>query len=493
MAFRITAGLLSVLALTPLLAPPVLAAQEEEGTRVTVFSSPENPAAGSSWVLTLLVRHPAPEEVTVLAPPFTGSFFLDQAVKVPRTVNPGPEQQGTEPAPAELWTAAEYRFMLNSPGTFTLDAFTVITPRGRTETPPLTVQVRRARANAGPVRPRLAWDGIPALLRTGEAAVVNLRVSGWDSRQPVPQPAFFTPPVPEDFILEAAGGDFTDGTLLRLKLIPLGRQPLALPGRTITQGNAAFEIPPLHIPVGPALPQKPDTALMASPGNRDGGPAEAGSLSGGPGPFPDFTFSALPGTLYAGGEHIYNTAKNLWDRGYRAAALAELRRNERNHPAGPFLSALRREAERRLGLTATGDEKWRPRKLLFGGFVVFGLALAACAIRLYLSAPGSRSRKSGPLCIIPLAAAALLCLYGFFDGAGRLPGRSRSAVLKETGVYRVPDSDGMVFARFREGQPALVSPAERKAAGTAGAWVLVRSLDRDGVSGWVPEDRVIFY
>ena len=418
------------------------------GPAVLVQSSPAIARAGSLWTLSIFVNHAVPEEVTVFAPPFTGSLFLDQVLKGPRLVNPATGQALAEKSAAareaggpdtaegvfERWTAMEYRFMLNSPGIVTFNEFTVITPLGRTETLPLTVQVQSVRGTVAQ-HFRMAWDKVPSNLRAGETAVFGLKLQGRASLSPLPPPGFFMPSVPRGAILEQeqlSPEDLAAGLTLRLKLIPLEAVPFVLPGRQISSGNAVFEIPALRVTVGPALQTARNSAAAIEK------PETAKDIA----PFPAFeslanSHSSLFKKHRDKCENIYATAKNLWERGLHAGALAELRRSERDHPAGALFTPLRVEAERGLGLGPTKDEA--ARKFPFRG-----------------SRPGQWS-------------------------AG-------SAVVRATAVRRIPEQAGEEIARFGEGQPVRIS-----AEGMYGGWVRVTAHDESGVSGWVPEEKIILY
>ncbi|MDR0315775.1 MAG: hypothetical protein LBH97_02620 [Treponema sp.] len=396
---------------------------QENGVRVIVQSSPDNPIAGSHWSLSILIKHPEPEEVTVMAPPFTGLLLLDQVSRVPRIVND------------ERWTAMEYRFSLQGSGTAELEPFIISTPQGSAETAPLAIRVQRAQGRIETLRPRLAWEGLPASLSVGESAVFSLRISGWNSQMPLPPSQIFMPVIPPGVILESlllAPDERAAGLALRLRLIPLSAEIFNLPRRTVSQENAVFEIPALRIPVNPARSATRDSASASTV-------ADVSLAADVTIPFPSLESAAgnhpsLFNRFRNECETIYAAAKRLWEQGSRANALAELRRRERDHSAGPLFAFLRREAEQGLGLEQTKIEE---KKSLL---------------------PWRRHSGSG--------------------------------VMKESSVHRIPDPAGGEIARFREGQPVRLLPGERR---TGSGWVRVTSHDDSGVSGWVPEEKIIFY
>ena len=423
----------------------VLSAQDEP--QVIIRSTSNRPVAGSTWILTLLIAHGEPGEVEVRAPHFSDSIFLDQVLKGPRLRNPATGQtfvsqpfSGDDQADDFLfqrWTAMEYRFALHSPGTVTFDSFTVITPYGQIKTAPFTLQVLRPANAAETRRYQLAWENIPAGLAAGQSAVLNLRVNGWNETADMPEAALFLPPVPQGLILESipvSPEEQSRGTALKLRLIPLEANPFVLGRRQISHNGSIFEIPALRIPVSRAAAGRPEEEALAKLNE-----AEETEFSL---PFPALEILAAANSrLYqrhrTACETVYGTAKNLWERGYVANALAALRQNERDHGAGSLFAVIRREAELSLGFTGTNDEK-----------------------------------KRSPL---PAGGA-----------------KSRMAVLKETAIRRVPDSAAGIIGWFREGQPVLVSPPGG-VSGPSGAWLRVTANDSGGATGWVPEESVIFY
>jgi hypothetical protein len=404
-------------------------AESGTGARILIRSLPDYPVAGSTWTLTLFIDHSEPNEVDILAPHFDEAVFLEQVVKTPRLINPRMKDIeapiGTPPEFAERWTAMEYRFVLSSPGTVSFDSFTVITPQGQTMTTPFTLNIQRPPNTAVVQNYRFVWEGTPSELRTGENAVFSLRYSGANHASSPPKTAQFLPFVPQGYILESiplSSGETLAGIALKLRLIPLEANPFALARRQFSHEGAIFEVPALRIPINRAAEQNPVQAERAA------------AISASPFPLPDTAIQNHP-RLYqkyqSRCDAVYAAAKNLWESGRRADALAELRQNERDHPAGTLFAIIRREAEQILGFTGTNDEK--QKKSLFGT-------------------------------------------------------KPRCAVLRETAVRRIPDSAGEEIARFREGQPVLLNGKTPHQP-----WVQVTANDDNGTSGWVPEEMIIFY
>jgi len=450
-----------------LLTAAALFAQREAGPRILVRSSPERPIAGATWTLTLFIAHDDPGEVDVLAPHFTGSLLLEQVVKSPRFLNPATgqfsvnysvntevEDNAASPAASpmvERWTAMEYRFVLNNPGAISFDAFSVITPRGQIKTDPFVLNVRHPQNTVESRSYQLAWEGIPSNLKIGENVAFALRINDWNTADSLPEARLLVPPVPPGYILESLPlqpEEKSSGIALKLRLIPLSLGTFIIEKRRFSHGSNNFEIPALRIPVtartlaSGAVNSQIAARIQAQ--KQQMTPENNAVL-----PFPSLETAKKDNLrLYqkhqAECEDIYRTAKDLWENGYFAGALAALRRNERDHPAGALFAVLRRGAEQVLGFMGTNDEKrhrfWRR-------------------------------------------------LWQFFFG-----GKSRSAILRETAVRRIPDAAGEEIARFREGQSVLLDEKTYLQTQKQHAtWLRVIVNDGNKTSGWVPKENIIIY
>jgi len=232
-----------------LLLSAALYAQEP---RVLIKTEPDNPVEGSALTLTLLAAHNNPDEVNVLAPPFTDIILLDFMLKGPRAVH----------GDFERWTAIEFRFTLTGHGTVTFEPFTVITPWGRTQTEPFSIVVQRqpgggtgSAGNSETARFRLSWENTPANLKIGETAIISLRVNGWKNTFVLPASGLFLPPVPMGHIIESlplSEDEKSGGIALKLRVIPLQAGMLTIDNRRLTIENAIYEMPALKIPVSRA-------------------------------------------------------------------------------------------------------------------------------------------------------------------------------------------------------------------------------------------------
>jgi len=230
-----------------LLLPSFVCAQEYGKPRFLIQTAPDRPVEGSAWTLTLLVEHDNPDEINVLAPPFTDGILLDFMLKGPRLVN----------ADLERWTALEFRFTLIGSGTITFEPFTIMTPKGRIQTEPFDIVVsKQPGAGIGETALfRLSWENAPANLKVGENAVVSLRVNGWKNGMMLPDSGLFLPPVPMGHIVESlplSENEKSTGIALKLRIIPLQTGVLTIQNRRLTIGNSIYEVPVLRIQVSRA-------------------------------------------------------------------------------------------------------------------------------------------------------------------------------------------------------------------------------------------------
>jgi hypothetical protein len=288
-------------------------------------------------------------------------------------------------------------------------------------------------------------------------------------------------------ILEPEGEE----ELLTLRLIPLEGPLFTFPSFPYPLETLSLRIPALSIPVNPA-PAEPEPAPPPEPPVPESPTPEGPAWSSYP-PFPDSPPPA--GMPTASLREIRERSRSLWEAGQVVEALVELRRNERDHPAGLGLRTLRRNLERALGLEAEPDEKYAPRLLLIPA-LVFCLLLAALSFGLPTLISGSRR----PLGRLPkrlfrliglfLIAAALFCLVRLNNDRRlslRYRGENppRQALAREAPVYRVPDERGSETVPFGEGRSLLVYEIRED-------WAYAES-QAEGRTGWMKTGTYLIY
>jgi hypothetical protein len=441
---------------------------------------PESPHAGQEWTLSLLIDHPNPHEVTVIAPDFPESFFLDRVLKSARLITQGDT--------AGRWTEAEYRIISHTPGSFTIDPFTAITPGSRISTGQLAVIVRNVGIDAVMFQPRLEWDGVPSRLCVGEPGIFNLKISGWDGH-PLPNSHVFMPALNESFIMEVQEPHGSD--VLCLKITPLAVHDLHIPARTVVYNTVTLEIPALGVSVSPQ--PIPVHAATGTTAEQTQAPA-----------FPEFELPPYAGffsrlvfgidifrTDY---ESVYRCAADLFNQGCYAEALSLLRRNERDHAAFSLFASVRRQTEETIDIYNTHNEK--PQKLIKNLYLFFCAVVLILCTLFFIRGTGRNSK---------LALAIVFCAVSvWLFGSGFLPvavhpavGLSRPAVVRDTELRQIPDFSGEPHARLKAGQPVRVFRAREKnqdtERSTQASWVRIITRDADRMSGWIPEDRAVFY
>lgn len=486
---RIT--LLTIIVL--LIFPPALSSEDNEAADfalnnapvVTVEIPPELPVTGALWAYTLIVDYPVPNDVTVISPSFTDFLFLDRIVKNPVT------------AGTQTQTMIQYRFIPVRAGMSVLEPFTIITPDGITETGRFTLNIQSPVNEQRPVVYRTVWNEYPRQTAAGERVEAALRITSPNAVQPPPE--FFMPEVPRGAILSllpVSVEEKTVGIVMKLALILLDGD-FRLPARTLQYGNAAFEIPALFIRLDNVTLSGSITGERLQQNIPHNVPAvSVNEITR----FPAFDYSALdkPYFKYFRDQlgDIYVKARNMWDNGLYALALAELRRNERNHPAGALLLSVRREAEESLMFFNTGNESRLRQIFIFGLLILFLLlviiSIFVCFIFFKRGKFGRDSlktnvlkkrfftvKRTGLLCAVIVTAFGFIYLYRFTDN-------SRFGVTEETAVRRTADTSTEELFVFREGQPVIIML-------NSGSWVYVRANDTSGNSGWIPAEKVIFY
>jgi hypothetical protein len=461
-----------------------------EPLAVEVESAPEAVLHGS-WKVVILVDHPNPQEVSFLPPPLPPSLAAERVFTGGRMI---PGSGGA----SRRWTAAEFSFIPQGAGTFVLGPFEINAADKRAFTAPIRLFVRDPEGSAWEYRPLFSWETPSLPLSIGKSGEFALLLTGGDPQRTFPPEDFFRGKVSEGLILETrtlSDSDRERGVVFRFRIIPLAAGEFQL-GPVLSPGKDIPEIPAVRFKAE-AAPEKPGPEDLSPPEIPAGftdpaGPAEPEwEVPFPPGEAPVF----LP--FRTGYERARQSARELWEEGKRAEALAMLRRGERELFSGPALALLRRNMEQTLALEPGGDEIWRPLPL-FGGLcagafvLILGIFLFSSSGRAFkgkknVTSSGLRRYKRSILFLTVIFTGALLGLgEGVIrrGGAGKEPAPGKRGVLRTVAARRIPDPESGVNVPFKDGQSVLIRDA-------AGNWAYVEAPD--GRAGWVPEDRVIIY
>ena len=352
--------------------------------------------------------------------------------------------------------------------------------------------------------PRFRWRN-PAPLYLGERNEIFLELINWDTRSRAPT-EIFQGMAPFNAVLNESIPSLTaEGIYLyTITVIPLEESNIVIASFTHQYDTLRLNIPRISIPVLPARTPLPDTdtdGTAAINENRQfiGQPEMQLPV------FPEAREKLMP-FLQGEYDRVIAGVSALWDDNLLAEALAELRRHERDNITGPYLAPLRREIEQALGFGFTENERWRPFGIPILSYIIFLLVIVSLVIFLFVFGPHQKIRiktkdkvalvlkikKSYALLVISVLALGLVLMF-LEERLGNLPsGRFRStgrtAVLRQTQGYRVPDFRGMVNDLFTEGQPVIVSDY---GSDHRFDWYYVEAPD--GRSGWVPRETVITY
>jgi hypothetical protein len=457
---------------------PALTGFPQEGGNelgISVISSPDNPVAGGSWTVTILVEHPVPREVTVKPPRFPPSLILERVRTESRLLaRPGRSDEAGPLSDPARWTTVEFLFTLREPGEVILEPFEAAAGGRSGVTREIGVHVREAPGTLRRGNPVFRWETPAAPFSVGEAGEIRLLLTGWEREKQAPG-AFLKGKAPLNAILEELppGGPLSGGEFIYpLRIIPL-EETITFESFSFQWEGVSLRVPSFTLRAGRRAAGSSGAAPSAPPSPEP----ELGNI-----PFPQTRGGVFP-LFRAEYERTLLEVKALWEEGRRARALAEIRGKEGESWAGPELAVLRREMEQSLGLGLTENEKWRPRNapvFLIPGLFLF-ITLIVFLFRRRFSAVTSGKIDGYKIGII-LAAAVVFTVILLVE----LPegGSSGRAVMEKTPVYRVPEKGGAVSALFDEGQPV-------SAGASRGEWIYVESAD--GRAGWVPAVSVIRY
>ena len=458
-------------------------ASEAAPLEIRIETTPANPMVNNPWAISLLVNHPLPSQVDVTPPRFPPSLILERVRTETRTV-----------AQSGRWTRVEFLFTPQSAGTVTVGSFEVKIPDQKAASEETTVRFRAAAGTVVRYNPRFRWSAPVPSIPSGYRGELLLELSGWDPLLDAPS-GFFGGKVPVNVILEE-GLPVNTGAgvyLYTIGITPLEDNEISLDPVSFRASTYSLSVPGIKVSVLPA--GKED----AAPESVDE-PLSSARISGleeiPPPPFPETGGKIFP--LFRGEyNRLCAKAKALWESSRRVEALAEIRRNERDNLAGPFLVPLRREMEQSLGLGFTEDERWRPFRISLLSWAVLGLIILSTVPILFFFRSGFRirrknvtSRRRGGFKTIIILVISIGIAFIFLEEGlgsfllGNFSSPGNSAVLERTPAYRVPDTKGAINLWFSEGQPVIVGDYRLN-------WCFAETSD--GRSGWVRRESVFTY
>jgi hypothetical protein len=462
----------------------------EKNLDIQIETHPENPIVNSSWSVILLINHPVPEEVSVAPPRFPPSLVLDRV----RT-------DSRQMAEDEKWTRVEFQFTPMRVDTIALEPFEVKARDYYAQSPKITVRFRGETVRR--YEPRFRWAAQSPSVHLWEKQELILELTNWDPSKRPPR-RFFQGRAPFNAVLEEAS-PVRAGDVIRYRItvIPLEESSVGLEPFSFSFENYLLNVPGINVSVLPSrqpVAAPPETEIIP--------PDFIPEL-----PFPqnrEKVFFLFRGEY----DRIVSRAETLWDGSLRAEALVEIRKNERDSLAGPSLATLRLEMEQALGLELTENENWRLFRIqpliymiLIILIAIFSVGVVLFVFRSRLSSKTGQGlkcifsypvinwrnitlrRRSGFISIVVFVLLIGMVTIVLEESMGSFPfGRSgtpgKTAVLKKTQGYRIPDFNGAVNDNFDEGQPVIVGDYK-------GDWCFAETPD--GRYGWVKRESVITY
>ena len=443
-----------------------------------VETTPLNPMVNNPWNIIIMVNHPNPSQVNVRLPDLPSILQMDDRVRVDARLFRG-----------ETWTRVEYSFIPRRAETITLAPFTVVVQDRQVQTSSIRATFREVPVVIRTYTPRLRWLGTVPVLNTGTRAEIILELSDWNPELPLPG-GFLQGIVPPNAIInERNPVDVGEGIYhYPFHIIALEGESVSLNTVSYNIGQYTLTVPALRFNVL-SLPELSENEEMEDYEERTGGIVQAAALTGGS--------AGLPFFLQGSYNRIVENTMSLWEDGKRAEALAEIRRHERDSPAGIFLSSMRIEMEELLGLGFTENESWRPLRVHPFSWVVSFILIVLSVIFLLVCRPKksiarfssvSRPHKGLKFAFILLLMTGISFIL-YEEGIRKLiisplNPSSNAIVAERTSIYRIPDFNSGIIAYFPEGQPVITRELN-------GEWRYAETID--GRSGWVPVDSLITY
>lgn len=216
----------------------------QSGSRVSVTINPDVLIVGEAFTLTFLVDYPVPEDVSLIAPPFSASLTVDRFLRIPRA-----SSAISDTGAGQIQTSMEFRLIPKTSGRIILNSFSVITPAGITEINAIVLEIRNEKEEQIFTH-SLRWEGAALRITAGERVTFSLLIQTRNENILSIPPAFFMPEVPKGVILSQSQINIQErerGIVLKLTLIPLSGGEFILPARILQQENVRFEIPELRI------------------------------------------------------------------------------------------------------------------------------------------------------------------------------------------------------------------------------------------------------
>jgi hypothetical protein len=446
---------------------------------------------GSPFLIVIQVNHAEPLEVELVPPDFGEACTLDM-MRSSMYIRSGTGDD------AEKWTELELFITPNAAGKLHIDSFTISALGQSVWTQPVDLNVLPEEKGG---TPNLVWGGVNSI-QEGGFGEAFLRITGWSGGRQMPKDLSVNIAAPKNAIVEPlvlTGDDKHSGIVFRVRITALDNKAVILAPVKLNFEKWTLTVPALSLrvlakskkPSGTSSPEKDSAAsLAASFLEADGQDSRGGNKKP---PFPpDFAVKksfliALSGDSFATGS---SSAEKLWDEGQFAAALAVLRKGERDSMAGNDFATLRRLCEKALGIPVLLNEKWRP-PALFWSFGALALLFIIARLVVFIIARKNALFRQGFAGRLPdfprfeIAGAVLviiaLCALPLTE---KKIGSSACAIARTSNYYNVPEMTDAQAGSFDDGTPLRITAS-------SGAWLYAAS--EDGAGGWIRRENLILY
>jgi hypothetical protein len=462
--------------------------KEREALKALVEFDNASIVENKPFTITILVNHPQPAEITVEPPDFNEEFYFEKLRSSLHITNNGrkPASQisgNNNEDESSKWTELQITLIPVKQGTFTLNSWMISSPDAMITTLPLHITVSPSEDAVLP--PRFAWSSAQSI-RMNEDSFVTLRITGWN-QTPLPRDLPLHVQTPKNAIVEAHAippEEAARGAVLYLRVQPLAGTELSFHPVTFRYQNWVLVVPELKLKVLPSASQTSEPGLLPASNPKLNMKITAAAKRQRVLTFP--VVPDFPGLLtLVDGDRFQQTldaARAAWQNGDYAAALAALRAGERDFAAGASFAYMRKNAEAALGLNLMTGEIWSPGRLFIAtGLLSLSVMILLCGRFIYQKVAHVDRHR---LMVKSFAAAGIATVLSGIMYTGGIVRQGKSAVLRSTKVYDVPEQEKESSFFFEEGTPVRI-----KAATTD--WLYAEATN--GSSGWVPRSSAAEY
>ncbi|GMO21367.1 MAG: hypothetical protein Ta2B_00110 [Termitinemataceae bacterium] len=469
-------------------------AKPPEGPQIDVYAevSTEFIEQNVPFSITVMVNHPNPVDVHVQPPDFEENFTMERVLTEVKLVK---VKERWLP-----WTRFEFLLMPLNAGSVYLGSFEVAIPGRTAATRRMRLKINNEKSGkSGRLQwiGQNIWNGPPSVLYVGHARDVGLRLLDVERGRAAPKQLPLRIEAPENAVIEElpiTAPDRELGIYFRMRILPLDERDVKIAAHTFRFEGRTLVVPALNIKV-----QNPPLTVTDSPEEileMENNPVEHQDfvpqisqdssetdtkISMPKIQFPKYAESRFLPMSY---RNTIKDAQIFWQAGDYAESLLVLRKGERELACGMQLRILRKTAEVSLGIPNEPNEQWHPRSILYGIGLASFVALLCSIIFIVCDSRKKQKNEQKPKRRNLSPAGAFIFVLAIIGFWIILPDMQTSAITKQTFAQPLPEQGPQIEIPFLEGQKVKVRVRAKE-------WIYIESYD--GKSGWVTEDKIIFY